>query len=319
MPYIINARENLSGSTRLLYDELTVKNANPIILDASSNLIEYTDHAQKQRLLFSVLSEKSSAIGRIIAESKPRTDIMAEHLGIATPASAICRTIQDARAFLETHHTIVLKPLSQDSGRGVSTNITTDQELQSAYDYARQYGKRVIAQQHITGNDVRLLTIGGVFTSAVIRQPAYVTADGVSTIEQLITATNSSAPRNDPDFMSTLPIKMEAAQHYLTHKLQTIPPTGETVQVVGPANVSLGGSLHEATHLVPPAMIADAEHISQKIDLGICGVDMMWNQTTGSYYLIEINSAPGIDIHNDPFSGTESDCVQQYVRWLIAA
>jgi D-alanine-D-alanine ligase-like ATP-grasp enzyme len=81
--------------------------------------------------------------------------------------------------------------------------------------------------------------------------------------------------------------------------------------------VSLGGSLYEATHLVMPTMIADAEIISQKLKLGICGVDIMWNQKTNKHYLIEVNATPGIDIHNDPASGTSSDCVEQYVAWLV--
>jgi D-alanine-D-alanine ligase-like ATP-grasp enzyme len=65
-------------------------------------------------------------------------------------------------------------------------------------------------------------------------------------------------------------------------------------------------------------MIRDAETITKKLGLGICGVDIMWNQQTNKYYLIEVNATPGIDIHDDPFSGTSSDCVERYVDWLIA-
>ena len=88
-------------------------------------------------------------------------------------------------------------------------------------------------------------------------------------------------------------------------------------RVVGPANVSLGGSLQEATSLVTEAMIADAESITNYLGLGICGVDMIWNQKTDKYYLIEINSTPGIDIHDNPYSGTSSDAAKLYVQWLI--
>lgn len=312
-------RQNLRGSTRLLYDELTVQQAHPIILSASSSLIEYTDLAGKTRLLFSTCSDKSSAIGRVVAGSKARTAIVAEHLAIPTPVAVVCSTIRDARKFLSAHRMIVTKPLGSDGGSGVSTNIMTEEELRRAYGYAKDYSARVIAQQHIIGADVRLLTVGGKFSTAVIREPASVIGDGVSSTIELITIANETSPRNDPDFLSILPIKMQAARRFLGESLNAIPALGQKVRTTGPANVSLGGSLHEATHLVTAEMIADAEKISQKLGLGICGVDMMWDQQENRHYLIEINATPGIDIHNDPISGTKSDCVEQYVRWLIAA
>lgn len=312
-------RQNLRGSTRLLYDELTVQQASPIILSASSSLIEYTDQGGKTRLLFSTCSDKSSAIGRVVAGSKARTALIAEHLEIPTPIAVVCSTIRDARKFLAAHHMIVTKPLGSDGGSGVSTNIITEEELHRAYGYAKDYSARVIAQQHIIGADVRLLTVGGKFSTAVIREPAFVTGDGVSTVLELITSANAAPPRNDPKFLSILPIKLQAARRFLGEALHNVPTLGQKVRTTGPANVSLGGSLHEATHLVTAAMIADAEKISQKLGLGICGVDMMWDQKKNRHYLIEINATPGIDIHNDPFSGTQSDCVQQYVRWLVAA
>lgn len=310
--------QNLRGSTQLLYDELIVQQAHPLIIDASTSLLEYTDRQGATRLLFSTCSEKTSAIGLSIAGSKARTALIAAHLAIPTPPSIICSSIRDAHKFLARHDMIVTKPLGNDGGSGVSTNITTKGELRRAYDYAKEYGKRVIAQQHIVGADVRLLTVDGTFSSAVIREPAFVIGDGSSTIEQLITEANNSSPRNDPQFMSILPIKMQSARRFLDAALQDVPLLGEKVRTTGPANVSLGGSLREATHLVTPEMIADAEKISQKLGLGICGVDMMWDQRTNRHYLIEINATPGIDIHNDPSSGTKSDCVQKYVQWLIS-
>ncbi|MNI81695.1 hypothetical protein D3C73_1383370 [compost metagenome] len=74
--------------------------------------------------------------------------------------------------------------------------------------------------------------------------------------------------------------------------------------------------MHEATQLVTPEMITDAEAITKKLGLGICGVDMMWDRKTNRQYLIEVNATPGIDIHNDPFSNTSSDAVARYVQWL---
>lgn len=310
--------ENLQGSTRLIYDELIVQAASPVIVDDVLSLLEYTTRSGDTRLLFSTCSDKSSAVGRVVAGSKARTAVIAKRIGIPIPPAVICTSKRDAYKFLDEHGMIVTKPLGSDGGKGVSTNIESIEALREAYGYAREYSRNVIAQKHIDGLDVRLLTVGGKFTSAVIRSPASVTGDGVSTVLELIDRENNTAPRNDPTFTSILPIKERAARRFLGLKIDAIPTLGQAVRVIGPANVSLGGDLHEATHLVTPAMIADAEKISDKLKLGICGVDMMWNKDQNKYYLIEVNATPGIDIHNDPYSGTSSDCVERYVSWLIA-
>ena len=310
--------ENLSGSTQLVYDELMSIGARPVIIDIASNLVEYTTIHGNKELLFCVVSEKSSAIGRVVAENKARTAHIANHLSIPIPRSVVCDTVRDAIKFLDQHKCIVTKPKSGRGGHGVTTNIHSEDVLRMAYAYARINGLKVVAQQHIDGADVRLLVIGGVFCSAVIREPASVVGDGVSTTEQLIDIANTTSPRNDPNFLSVLPIDKQAALRYLQDAMQLIPEANKKVQTTGPANVSLGGSLREASELVTSEMISDSEKIARRLGLGICGVDMMWNQKTNQHYLIEINTSPGIDIHDDPYSGTSSGATQRYAQWLVS-
>jgi cyanophycin synthetase len=311
------SREQLKVSTRVLYDELLKQGSSVEIIDGSSSLLEYTDQAGDRHFLFSTCSDKSSATGLIIAKSKAKSVIIAERMGIPTPSQLTCRDIREVRKFHTEHARIVIKPAFGSGGTGVSTNITTDDALEKAYHYAKTHSHLVIAQQHIIGDDVRLLIIDGKFCSAVIRKPAYVIGDGIATIEELINIANADLSRNDDTQSSLMHININAARRFLGEVMYTVPLLNKTVRVVGPANVSLGGSLHEATSEVSQQMIADAESISKALDLGICGVDMMWDRKTGKHYFIEANVTPGIDIHNDPFSGTSSDAAQLYVKWLL--
>lgn len=311
-------RSILRGSTRLLYDEFVAQNHPVTIIEANSSLLEFTDLQGVNHLMHSTCSDHSSSVGKTIASSKQLTAKIARTLNIPTPPTVASELIDESYAFFKTHQRVVVKPLHGSGGRGVSTNIRDEETLTKALHYAKQHNDTIVTQQHIIGDDVRLLVIGGKFCSAVIRRPAYVSGDGSSTVEQLIYAANTTSPRNDDTYLSILPIDVAASAHHLGDKLYTTPAKGQRVRVTGPANVSLGGSLHEATHLVTPAMIADAEAISQKLKLGICGVDIMWDRETRNHYLIEVNATPGIDIHDDPFSGTSSDCVQQYVQWLVS-
>lgn len=309
-------RENLMVSTRVMYDEFIRQGVPTRIIDASSSMLEYTDNKGATHLLFSTSSDKSSAAGLVIANNKSRTAVIARELNIPLPDTTICQTFAEARAFYNRYGTVVLKPLANSGGRGVSTNINTYPLLQRAFKFAKQYGTEIIVQQHMPGDDIRLLVVGGKFVSAVRRRPAHVIGDGDLTTKALVVLENVSLHRNDDSSSSLMHIDMPAVRRFVGDSLYDVPAKDEEVRVVGPANVSLGGSLHEATDSVTVAMIADAEKISQKLQLGICGVDMMWDRTKDTYALIEANATPGIDIHNDPFSGTKSDAVTQYVRWL---
>ena len=310
-------REKLKISTRVMYDELRRQNIPTTIIDARSSMLEYIDNAGVPHLLFSTISDKSSAAGHIISNNKLRTERIARQIGIPVPQDIECSDFTEAFNFLTRHKRIVLKPLDNSGGLGVSTDITDEKTLRIAYDYALEHGTSIIAQQHITGSDIRLLVIAGVFQSAVERRAAQVIGDGKSTIQKLITEANTSGKREDNSMKNISLINTDSAERYLQEKIHSVPAMGKVIHVVGPANLSLGGTAHEATHRVSAQMIEDAEKISRKLELGICGVDMMWDESTDSYALIEINATPGVNMHNDPFWGTKSNAIQKYVEWLV--
>ncbi len=309
-------RNELRGSTQIMYDELR-KHTNVRIINAPTSILSYEDNAGDTHLLYSTTSDKSSAIGVIIADNKSRSAAVIKHLSLPMPDDHVCSVINEAIDFLHTYKKVVVKPIANSGGKGVSTDITSVGDLKRAYKFAKNYGNQVIVQQHLEGTDLRLLVVAGKFVSAVRRIPARVTGDGVLNIAQLITKENDSKRRNDPANLSLLHIDKTAAKRYLSTKINTVPTLGASVRVIGPANVSLGGELEEATHLVTEPMKADAETITNELKLGLCGVDMIWNESTNTYGIIEVNATPGIDIHNDPFSGTSSDAVERYVEWLI--
>ena len=236
------ARDQLKVSTRVLYDEMVRRNVDVDILDSSSSLLEYTSNNGEKHFLFSTCSDKSSATGLIIAGSKVRTAVVARRMNIPTPEQVICRDIREVRKFLAIHRQIVVKPVLGSGGAGVSTNITKIDELERSYHYAKNYSNTVVAQQHIIGDDVRLLIVGGAFRSAVIRKPAFVVGDGTLSIELLIATANTDMSRNDDSQSSLMHISPHDARRYLGEKIFTTPVDGKKVRVGGPATVSLGGS-----------------------------------------------------------------------------
>ncbi len=310
-------RQNLKISTRVMYDEFVRQGVPVKIIDSTTSLLEYKDVSGEPRMLFSTKSEKASAAGAAIARSKVRTAMIAKSLGINTPKSSVCSTLEEAIGFFESHGRVVVKPISRSGGVGITTDVTTLEQLRLAFDYARNFSLRVIVQEHLEGDDIRLLVVAGEFCSAVRRIPAHVVGDGASSIRSLIDKENKSGSRQAKATSAMDMISIEDAERYLSTDIQRVPGKGEVVRVMGPANLSMGGTVEEATNIVTYDMICDAEKISDKLKLGICGVDMIWNRQKNQYALIEVNATPGVNMHNDFFWGTSSDAIEKYVKWLI--
>lgn len=313
-----NEREAMKVSTRVLYDELLRQGADVQILDANLSLLEYKDARGESHLLYSTCSDKSSAVGVKIANDKLKTAVLARKLGIRIPESRECTALEEATAFFDERQCVVVKPSNGSGGSGVVTDIRTRRQLEEAFNYTQSFSDKVIVQECLKGGDLRLLVVAGEFSSAVHRIPAQITGDGHSTIRQLIEQENASEKRGVKAMSSIEMINMESAEQFLGDRINTVPDEGEVVRVVGPANVSLGGTVEEATHIPTEAMIRDAEKLAKVLKLGICGVDFIFDQETGEYALIEVNATPGVNMHISPVWGTSSDAVEKYVKWLIA-
>ncbi|MFX8032099.1 hypothetical protein ABTK54_20150, partial [Acinetobacter baumannii] len=71
-------------------------------------------------------------------------------------------------------------------GRGVFTNLMTREEVETAYAVAIEEGNGVIVERFVSGNEHRLLVVGGRVAAAAMGETASVVGDGTSTIEELI-------------------------------------------------------------------------------------------------------------------------------------
>ena len=90
---------------------------------------------------------------------------------------------------------VVVKPYDGNHGRGVFTNLTTREEVETAYAVAMEEGSGVIVERFIPGNEHRLLVVGGRVAAAAMGETASVVGDGKSTIEELIESQINSDPR----------------------------------------------------------------------------------------------------------------------------
>lgn len=75
--------------------------------------------------------------------------------GFASPDFQLCREIDQAKAFLQKHHKIIIKPVDSQSSRGVFT-LETPQQLETLFAQSMEYSngeKAVLAEEYIEGTE----------------------------------------------------------------------------------------------------------------------------------------------------------------------
>src|SRR5699024_4180824 len=118
---------------------------------------------------------------------------------------------------------VVIKPTDGSFGRGVFSDITTEEGILHALDYLwNELGeKSIIVEKHISGNDYRLYVVGDQVVGAILRIPPNIIGDGVNTIETLIESKNEERKFNPR--LSNCPIKMDQETiDYMKHSGNTL-------------------------------------------------------------------------------------------------
>lgn len=217
----------------------------------------------------------------------------------------------------------VVKPLDAGHANGVTVGLKSLSELPGALTFSRQYSAKAIIQQYVPNPiDVRVLCINYQAIAAVERIPAHVVGDGVHTTAQLIDQENEARGAQYTANLSRIPVARAAA--FLGERMQDIPANGESVTVLGAANIGMGGASRDVTNLLPDWLNVIAEKAAQTLQLPVCGVDFLLlrePERSMSFELLqptitEVNKCPALFMHEYPKYGTGRQVVKAYVDYL---
>ena len=183
-------------STQALLDEAAGRDIPYIRLDRFS-LVQLGQGVHQQRIR-ATMTSRTSGIAVDIASDKKLTNRLLDSAGLPVPRSEVVETEDEAVAAAKRiGYPCVLKPLDGNHGRGVALNLRTEDEVRAAFAVALRQSRSgdVVVESYITGNDYRVLVIGGKLAAVAERVPASVTGDGEHTIRQLVEATNADPRR----------------------------------------------------------------------------------------------------------------------------
>jgi cyanophycin synthetase len=155
-------------------------------------------YGKHRRFIQAAMTSQTSAIAVDIACDKEFTKKLLREACIPVPEGSVVETWEEARQMQqELTGALVVKPYNGCQGKGVSLNLTTEQQLESAYQIARQYADKVVIEEMLQGRDYRVLIVNGKIVAVSERIPAHVVGDGIHTIAELIEILNQDPARGD--------------------------------------------------------------------------------------------------------------------------
>lgn len=301
----------LGPSTRAIADAATARGVPYVRLNEGSML--QLGYGSKQRRVWAAETDRTSAISEAIAKDKHLARKLLAQCGIPVPRGEEVSTQDEAWAAAQAIGLpVVLKPNGGNHGRGVRTNLMTERDVREAFDVAFEHASTVIVEQHIVGDDYRVLVIGGQVVAAAKREPAHVIGDGTHTIQELVTRTNADPRRSDghSTVLSRIPLDEVSLAVLAGQNLtvDSVPQPGQRVLLRQNANLSTGGTATDVTDWIHEDVAARAIEAARIVGLDIAGIDIVTTDITHSMEtqqggIVEINAGPGLRMHIAPSIG----------------
>ena len=290
------------------------------------SLIQF-GHGKYQQRIQATVTGKTPHIAVELASDKEETNKILGSLGLPVPRQELVSDASGAlRAAKKLGGTVVTKPYNGNHGRGITINISGDDEIRAGFAAAREHSRSVIVETYIGGDDHRLLVIDGELVAATKRTPGHVVGDGVSDIAELVDRVNADPRRGVGHEKVLTRLELDAQADLMLERVGythfSVPKEGETVYLRSTANLSTGGTATDVTDIIHPDNRDMAVRAVRAIGLDVGGVDFISPNIAESYKSIgggicEINAAPGFRMHVAPSKGTPRDAAGPVIDMLF--
>ncbi|HRQ62196.1 MAG TPA: N-acetylglutaminylglutamine synthetase, partial [Alphaproteobacteria bacterium] len=160
-----------------------------------------------------------------------------------------------------------VKPAIGEQGAGITVDVRTHNELENALDFAGTVYSTVLLEEIVPGSDLRIIVINQEVVAAAIRKPPEVAGDGHHTILELVEK-QSRRREQATQGESRIPIDSELRRtvHNAGYSLKDILPKGKILRVRKAANLHMGGTIHDVTDILHPALEKAALKAARALD-----------------------------------------------------
>ncbi len=293
-----NEYEGLNPYAKLIVDEARRRGISVEILDVKAGIFKLR-HCGYEIACRESLTELTGGVAMTWCQDKVLTSRRLASVGLPVPRQMTVGDPDEAIRFLHECGAVVVKPAMGEQGKGISVDIRTEEDLHTAIERATQEGGHVILEEMCEGQDLRVIVIGYKVVAAAIRRPAHVVGDGKSTIVELIerqSARRAAATGGE----SKIPLDAETERCLAGQGLayDTVLEEGKSINVRKTANLHTGGTIHDVTAELSPALRDTAEAAARALRIPVTGLDFLVpSPDSDQFVIIEANERPGLANH----------------------
>ncbi len=289
---------DLNPYARLIADEALRRGITVHITDAESGLLRLT-HGGRTVQTRESLPELTNAVAMSRCDDKRLTRRLLLDAGLQVPSGRVATHDGEDLAFLHANGELVVKPARGEQGQGITVGVRTEEELINAVALAERFCPEVLLERCVTGDDLRIVVIDHQVVAAAVRLPAMVTGTGEHTIAELIAATSrrrAAATGGE----STIPLDDVTTKTVedAGFEIDDVLAAGRELAVRRTANLHTGGTIHDVTDRLHPALASAAVRASEVLDIPVVGLDLLVPDVAGpEHVIIEANERPGLANH----------------------
>ena len=290
--------ESLNPYARIIVREAQKRGIYVEVIDAEGGYFELS-FGGRSIVCRESLTELTTAIAMSRCDNKTTTHRVLRDAGLRVPAQVKVEDETQALAFLEKYQAVVVKPARGEQGAGISVDVRDAEALKLAIDEARSLCETVILEDYVSGEDLRIIVIGEQVVAAAVRKPAQVVGNGRDSIRTLIekqSRRRAAATGGE----SRIPLDRET-QRCISgagYEMDSVLPANERLVVRKTANLHTGGTIHDVTAELHPALRKAAVDSARALDIPVTGLDFIVPTVTGpDYAIIEANERPGLANH----------------------
>jgi cyanophycin synthetase len=319
-------RREFGPSTQSLVDAAVERDIPWLRLNDYS-LVQF-GHGKYQKRIQATVTSDTGTIATSLASDKEGTHSVLRDMGLPVPKQSMFSNEDEAvSAVNRMGYPVVIKPLDANHGRGISINLTTDEEVREAFHVAKEQGRSryVLAESFVTGYDHRMLVVNNELVAVAKRVPGHVVGDGKRSIEALIDIVNSDPRRGIGHEKVLTRLELDSQAQRLMkdagYTEKTVLKKDEIFSLRATANLSTGGTAIDLTDVVHPDNREMAVRAVRAVGLDIGGVDFITDDITLSYKdvggaIVEVNAGPGFRMHVAPSEGESRDVAGKVLDML---
>lgn len=287
----------LSYFNKLMIDFATREGIAADLVDEALHFVKYTKN-NVTYTCYESLCDNVSSLAFLNCNDKSVTSKLLSNSGLLVPAEISISSIGEREtAFLEFYKNVVVKPAIGEQGLGVTVNIQDLQSLQAAFEQAKTICEKVILQEYVQGDEMRILIIDNKVAASTLKIAPHTLADGIMNIMELFQKFYSE--KKSSDAASQINLEFDAdvlrcikGQGY---EITSIPAQDTKVYFRYNANIATGGRSIDNTEALGSQVCDACERASEILRIPVVGFDIIKNDKL--IYFIEANERPGLGFH----------------------